>query len=122
LSKPVDEQLAQELGPTLGPVIQALGDYICRRMQMRAANDRGGWIDQHHSQLSPRRHCRAVRDRIEKFKENPEASGAKKVGDRYLLTVEAMEQEMARPRVAKTQAIDPEMVAAERVKHLLGGK
>lgn len=105
--------LALELGPLLA------------RMQQGATVDRGGWVDQHHSDLSPRRHCRAVRERLETHKETPEASGAKKVGNRYLLTVEAMEEEMNRPRikpVAKTKPIDPEMAGAERVKHLLGGK
>lgn len=51
----------------------------------------GGWVDQHHSDLSVRQHCRAVRRRRAEGK-----GGAEIHGRRYLLTREALWEEMTR--------------------------
>jgi hypothetical protein len=58
-----DKTLEEQVGPVLGPLVQALGDYILRRME-RGAND-PEWVSQHGSELTPRVHCRRVRELVE---------------------------------------------------------
>lgn len=102
-----------------------------------------GWRDQRHSALGPRRHCLAVRRRLHA---DPRDSGAKIIGDRYLLTPDAILEELDRlgrkpdaPREGAGGAKDrrpdgsargarsdvrapqsPEAEAVERVKRRLG--
>lgn len=51
------------------------------------------WRDQHQSPLGPRRHCRAVRLRL---RANPGDPTAKILGDRFLLTPDAVAEELSR--------------------------
>lgn len=87
------------------------------------------WRDQKRSPvLGPRRHCQAVRRRLQ---EDPHDPSAKIVGDRFLLTTDAIAQELDRigksrpgplgaPVPAKPKAPDsPEAEALERVQRRL---
>lgn len=105
----LDEQLEQALGPVMGPVVQALGDYICRRMQAGTLED-DGWIDQSQGRkiLGRNKWCAAVRARLERDPEDPHA---RIVGDQYLLDSVGVREERdrvhgARPKVRKTAPPD----------------
>lgn len=70
-----------------GPYIEALADCLFERLERRRAR----MINQHESELGPRRHREAVKRRID----NGEG-GAGQRGRNYLLTLEAMREELAR--------------------------
>lgn len=84
-------------GPSAGPnsaVLQAFEPYIdalADRLAERLERGRGRMINQHESELGPRRHRDAVKRRID----NGEG-GAGKAGRNYLLTLEAVREELAR--------------------------
>ena len=113
-----DKTLEEQVGPVLGPLVQALGDYILRRME-RGAND--DWVNQHGSPLGPRRHCAIVR----KLQEQGDERAVKR-GDMYLLRRDAFTEAMAErgkaPLVKKASPPDPEQAAVERIQKRLGGK
>lgn len=69
------------------PYIDALADRLAERLERR----RGRMINQHDSELGPRRHREAVKRRID----NAEG-GAGRAGRNYLLTKEAIREELAR--------------------------
>ena len=98
-----DRKLEQQLGPTLGPLVQALGDYICRRMQQGANDD---WVSQHGSLLGNRRHCAIVRRLAEQG--DPRAIID---GKRFLLHRDAVTEQLhrlgVRPPLAKAASDDP---------------
>jgi hypothetical protein len=89
-----------------------------------AGHPADGWRDQRRSTLGPRRHCLAVRRRLEA---DPNDPSAKIVGDRFLLTAEALAEELDRlglksgpataPAPRKPQS--PEAEAKERVQRRL---
>jgi hypothetical protein len=65
-----------------------------------------GWLDQHHSDLTVRQHCQAVRRRRAEGK-----PGASVKGRRYLLTREALWEEMtsvAKPGLRKCGTARPD--------------
>lgn len=69
--------------------------------------NRADWIDQHSSPLGPRRHCAAVRKRVQSGDE-----GAAIVGRRLLLSHEALAAELARigkPSQKKKRSIADEL-------------
>lgn len=71
-------------------------------------NDTAEAIDQHASVLGPRKHCAAVRRRLEEYERGglPEP-GASIVGKRHLLTADALTEEIARasgPALARAKA------------------
>jgi hypothetical protein len=72
---------------------EALLRRVVREELVAAGHPVDGWRDQRQSPLGPRNHCRAVRRRLEA---NPQDAGAKKVGDRFLLTADALAEEMDR--------------------------
>lgn len=84
-------------GPGAGPnsavfgpfesYIDALADRLAERLEQR----RGRMINQHESELGPRRHREAVKRRLD----NGEG-GAGLAGRNYLLTVAAVREELAR--------------------------
>ena len=59
------------------------------------------WLDQHHSYLTVRQHCRAVRLRRAEGK-----PGAAIQGRRYLLSREALREEMTRGSAHKAQTLE----------------
>jgi hypothetical protein len=84
-------------GPGAGPnsaVLQAFEPYIealAERLAERLERRRARMINQHESELGPRRHREAVKRRID----NGEG-GAGRAGRNYLLTIEAVREELAR--------------------------
>lgn len=69
------------------PYIDALADRLAERLERR----RGRMVNQYDSELGARRHREAVKRRID----NAEG-GAGRAGRNYLLTIEAMREELAR--------------------------
>lgn len=111
-----DQQLEAELGPALGPVIRALGDYILQRMQRQGESD--AWVSQRGSPIGPRRHCAVVR-RL-RAAADPRALID---GERFLLRRDALEearQNLGTPAPAKLSEPDPDQAAVARVKARLG--
>lgn len=90
------------------------------REELRAVQQGDEWVDQRHSpDLGSRRHCKAVRERMAAH-----ADGAKKIGDRYLLTTSALCEELekignAPVTLRKAKPVDPDEAGAERVRNLL---
>lgn len=111
-----DQQLEAELGPALGPVIRALGDYILQRMQRQGESD--AWVSQRGSPIGPRRHCAVVR--------RLRAAGDARAlidGERFLLRRDALEeaqQNLGTPPPAKAKAHDPDQEIIERINARLG--
>lgn len=125
VTQPLDELLEQQLGPALGPVVQALGDYICRRMQ-GTTNQGDGWVDQSHGCkiLGRNKWIKAVRDRLERDPDDPHA---RIVGDQYLLDAVGVSEERdrahkARPVLRKTEPAPDESVNVTRALRLLRGE
>lgn len=90
MTQPLDELLEEALGPALGPVVQALGDYICRRMQGK--EDGGEWVSQHGSDLGPRVHCAKVTELIDAGRTDV----ARKRGKRRELRRDAYQEALSR--------------------------
>lgn len=111
-----DQQLEAELGPTLGPLVRAVGDYILQRMQSQGEND--AWVSQRGSPIGPRRHCATVR--------KLRAAGDERAlidGERFLLRRDALEearQNLGTPAPTKVKVPDPDQAAVARVKARLG--
>jgi hypothetical protein len=86
-----------QAGPGAGPnsaVLQAFEPYIDALAERLAAvleRRRARMVNQHESELGPRRHRAAVKRRLD----NGEG-GAGRAGRNYLLTVEAVREELAR--------------------------
>lgn len=121
----VDERLEQELGPTLAPLVQTIGDYILRQLQTGAANEE--WTDQKRGRaiLGRNKWIKAVRDRLERDPKDPHA---RIVGDRYLLDAVGISEErdrahQARPVLRKTEPpeSDTESPNVTRALRLLRG-
>jgi len=72
-----------------GAAVELLADLVAERVVRRLRDDRNGWIDQSASPLGSRRHCAVVRRRVAAGD-----SGACKVGRRFLLTQEALAEEL----------------------------
>jgi hypothetical protein len=99
---------------------------VVREEMAAASHPSDDWRDQRRSPvLGPRRHCAAVRRRLGA---DPHDPMAKIVGDRFLLTTDAIAEELERigrkpATVAKCSAIapseSPEAEATERVKRRL---
>jgi hypothetical protein len=96
------------------------------RDELAAANHPvDNWRDQHQSRLSPRKHCLAVRRRLEA---NPDDPSAKHVGDKFLLTPDAVAEELDRlghkpdAPAAPRSPQSPESEALERVQRRLRRK
>jgi hypothetical protein len=88
------------------------------RDQERAGID-PTWINQHRSPMGNRRHCAACRARIAVG-----AVGAAIVGRQFLMTAEAVEAELARPRTRKKPTAscdDTRALAAELGLKLVAG-
>jgi len=66
---------------------------VVREELAAAAHPSDGFRDQRHSALGPRRHCLAVRRRLQLDAHDPTA---KIIGDRYLLTPDAILEELDR--------------------------
>jgi hypothetical protein len=72
------------------PFLEELADLMADRVVARLSADLPGWVDQAGSPLGPRRHIEAVRRRVARG-----LGGASVVGRRYLLSPEAMAEELA---------------------------
>lgn len=74
--------------------VEGLLRRVVREELALAAHPTDDWRDQSQSPvLGPRRHCRAVRRRLAA---NPRDPSAKRVGDRFLLTLDAIAEELDR--------------------------
>jgi hypothetical protein len=101
---------------------------VVREELAAAGHPADDWRDQRGSPLlGPRRHCAAVRRRLDA---DPHDPMAKIVGDRFLLTTDAIAEELERigrkpSPVAKCSTVapaeSPEAEATERVKRRLRG-
>lgn len=111
-----------------GALIDELVDRVAHRVAaIVLAEVRGAqsMVDQHGSDLGPRRHCAAVRRRIAKRE-----PGATIQGRRHLLSLEAYEEELARSLRSLAKAAageadaandDAEQAAYERTMRRYGG-
>lgn len=95
---PPERARAQHLRPDPGAGVLEWFEGLLRRVVREefaaAAHPSEGWRDQSQSPvLGPRRHCRAVRRRLAA---NPDDPDAKRVGDRFLLTPDAIAEELDR--------------------------
>lgn len=77
----------------LRELLDELANLIADAVVRRLREGDPTWVDQVRSPLGPRRHCAATKRRIEQGR-----PGATKIGRRYLLSPEALEEELARPR------------------------
>lgn len=110
-----DQQLESELGPTIGPLVRALGDYILRRLQDNGADV---WVSQRESPIGPRRHCSVVRKLREQDDPRALIDGA-----RFLLRRDALEearQNLGKPAPVKAKAPDPDQEIIARINARLG--
>ena len=107
-------------------MLEGLLRKVVREEMAAASHPSDDWRDQRRSPiLGPRRHCAAVRRRLDADPRDPRA---KIVGDRFLLTTDAIAEELERigrkpATVAKCPAVaaaeSPEQEAMERVKRRL---
>jgi hypothetical protein len=75
----------------LEAAIDAIADRVAAVVVQRLRGDtRDGWIDQRRSPLGARRHCAVARARMDRGE-----VGAAKVGRRYLLSQEALNEALA---------------------------
>lgn len=96
---------------------------ILREEIQAALHPSDEWRDQNpkNSPLGPRRHCAAVRRRLERNE-----PGARRVGDRYLLSTDAIAEELERiglkasvRKVTPPAPLTPEDEAIERLTRRL---
>lgn len=124
-----DSATLEAIGQLLGGLFEPLLRKVVREELDARCHPSDDWRDQKRSPvLGPRRHCQAVRRRLQ---ENPSDPSAKIVGDRFLLTTDAIAQELDRigkgrpgplgaPVPAKPKTPDsPEAEALERVQRRL---
>lgn len=91
-----DQGFGGELGAVIPGLIDALAEAIVTKL--RSASD-DGWVAQEESRLGRNKHCAAVRRRV--------AAGdirAAMANGRFLLTREALNEELRGPAVAKPLA------------------
>lgn len=74
----------------LGSFLDGLVDLIAARVVERLGGDGSNWVDQSASPLGPRRHRKAVCERLASGR-----PGASRVGRKHLLSREALEEELA---------------------------
>lgn len=84
---------------SLDSLLDEMADRIAARLHARQHDVAPGMIEQVSSPLGRRRHCAAVRRRVAEGK-----PGASIVGRRYLLSTEALQDELARLSGAKVAA------------------
>lgn len=108
--------MADDNGPSAGPVNTALLDAfepyldaIADRLAARLTAGRARMINQHDSELGPRRHRDAVKRRIAN-----DEGGAGRAGRNYLLTKEAVREELARPKKPRRGDSAPEAAPTPR--------
>ncbi|HWA76566.1 MAG TPA: hypothetical protein VG937_29730 [Polyangiaceae bacterium] len=75
---------------TLARILRAAADE-CDRLDSEARTERRSWVDQSSSDLGRKRHPAAVRRRLARGE-----AGAAVVGRRFLLSPEALSEELAR--------------------------
>jgi hypothetical protein len=121
-----DKMSPEVLGGPLEQWFEGLLRRVVREEIAAAGHPADDWRDQRGSPvLGPRRHCAAVRRRLDA---DPRDPTAKIVGDRFLLTTDAIAEELERigrkpSLVAKCSTVappeSPEAEAIERVKRRL---
>ena len=109
-------------GESFAAAFEGLMRKIMREEIQAALHPSDEWHDQRRSPLGSRRHCAATRRRASEGK-----SDAKKIGDRFLMTTDAIAEEMerlGRPK-ALTRAdtsktpLSPEDEVRERIQRRL---
>ncbi len=116
---------AVDLTAGLDVLIDTMARRIARFLaeQLRGDGEQEGLIDQWQSPLGARRHCAAVRRRVEA---RPRLPGADIVGRRHFLTREALADELKRASERRTGRVrddndnDP-VEALDRALSKLGG-
>jgi hypothetical protein len=94
----------------LARVLRAAADE-CDAIAAEASAERAEWIDQRHSPLGPRRHCKAVQRRV--------ADGSRDaaiVGRRQLLSQSALTEELSRkPSKSPRESVGDQLRAELRL-------
>lgn len=116
--------MTSKRSPTSGPaqarsvdvsaILDGLVDLIAAKVVEKLGGDGGQWVDQSASPLGPRRHRKAVCERLASGR-----PGASKVGRKHLLSREALAEELAitgRKKSTPKQGDDLE----ERLRQELG--
>lgn len=83
----------------LARVLRAAADE-CDAIARESAQDRREWVSQSESPLGPRRHIAAVRRRLSAGND-----GAGQSGRKYLLSPEAIAEELGRPAETKSDEV-----------------
>jgi hypothetical protein len=108
-----------DIGGPLDQFIEDFSERVASAMARQQERTRQGMIDQANSPLGPRRHCAAVRARM-----NRNDPGAALVGRKHLLTPEALAEELGRASSRKAApeapppAVKPGSVADELRREL----
>jgi hypothetical protein len=95
-------------------ILDGLVDLIAERVVQKLGGDGSDWVDQSASPLGPRRHRRAVNDRLASGR-----PGASRIGRKCLLSREALEEELATKGRKKGTPDEGESVEA-RLRRELG--
>jgi hypothetical protein len=116
-----DKMSPEVLGGPLEQWFEGLLRRVVREEIAAAGHPADDWRDQRGSPLlGPRRHCAAVRRRLGI---DPHDPMAKIVGDRFLLTTDAIAEELERigrkpASVAKCSPVAPESPEAEAIERV----
>jgi hypothetical protein len=93
------------IAEALEPLLDALADRIVAKL---TAGERSDMVDQVASPLGRRRHCAAVRRRVEAGDE-----GAAIVGRRHLLSKKALGEELATTSTKRKRTATPELAPVD---------
>lgn len=91
------------LDEVLAELAQRIGEVVLRGLR----EGDPGWVDQTTSPLGPRRHCAAVQRRVRSG-----IAGASVVGRRYLLSTEALAEELSRLSAEREKKIGGQAVVS----------
>lgn len=98
----------------MSAILEGLVDLIAARVVAKLGGDGSAWVDQSVSPLGPRRHRKAVCERLASGR-----PGASRVGRKHLLSREALEEELA-AKGSKRRTIEQGDDVEERLRRELG--
>lgn len=104
----------------LSGVLETIADLVAAKVVRLLRDGDVGMVDQHGSPLGNRRHISAVRRRLASGE-----GGAAKVGRRYLLSTEALSNELTAKSKSKPKTAKPGTAMSEKLERelrLVGGE